>query len=70
MNLKKCLLQILILLFFSYIVYIFIQKGFQEPFVGHLYRPHIRTINTFYETFMNNYGPHRIVNKINKWFNY
>ncbi len=44
----------------------------QESFVGigYLYRPHIRTLNNLYENFINNYGPHRIANKLNKLVNY
>jgi hypothetical protein len=42
----------------------------KEPFIGHLYRPHIRKINTFYETFMNNYGQDRIINQVKKIINY
>jgi hypothetical protein len=72
MNFKKILLNLLIIMISSIILYTIYANMFnkQEPFIGHLYRPHIRTINNLYENFMNNYGPHRIVNKINKWFNY
>uniref|UniRef100_A0A6C0IU48 Uncharacterized protein n=1 Tax=viral metagenome TaxID=1070528 RepID=A0A6C0IU48_9ZZZZ len=73
MNLKKMLLQVLIVIFVVYILYLLVQKYYftsREPFIGHLYRPHIRSFNNLYENFMNNYGPHRIVSKINKWFNY
>jgi hypothetical protein len=42
----------------------------KEPFIGHLYRPHIRKINTFYESFINNYGLHRIINQVKKMINY
>lgn len=39
----------------------------REPFVSNLYRPYIRTMNQKYESFMDNYGPNTVVNKLKKW---
>jgi hypothetical protein len=72
-NIKKVLLQVLIFIFVSLIIFLVcknIQNKNKEPFIGHLYRPHIRKINTIYENFMNNYGPDRIMNKFKKIINY
>ena len=65
----KILIQIIILLWTIY----FIQTYFintKEPFtpkLNSLYRPYIRDANQKYESFMNNYGPNVIINKLKKW---
>jgi len=72
-NIKKLLLQVLIIIFVSLIIFLIIkniQKKDREPFIGHLYRPHIRKINTIYENFMNSYGPNRIITQVKKIINY
>lgn len=72
-NIKNKLIIILILLFVSLIIFLIgknIQNKNKEPFIGHLYRPHIRKINTIYENFMNNYGPDRIIYQVKKIINY
>jgi hypothetical protein len=43
-----------------------LNEGF-TPKINSLYRPYIRTINKKYETFVNNYGPNIIINKLKKW---
>jgi hypothetical protein len=42
------------------------KEGF-TPKIRELYRPYVRTFNQGYESFVNNYGPNVIVNKLRKW---
>jgi hypothetical protein len=37
------------------------------PKINAMYRPYVREINNKYESFMNNYGPDVIINKLKKW---
>lgn len=72
-NVKNILILVLILIFVSLIIFLIrknIQNKNKETFIGHLYRPHIRRINTIYENFMNNYGPDRLINQVKKIINY
>ena len=41
-------------------------EGF-TPKINAMYRPYVRDINNKYESFMNNYGPDVIINKLKKW---
>jgi dolichol kinase len=41
-------------------------EGF-TPKINAMYRPYVRDINNKYESFMNNYGPDVIMNKLKKW---
>ena len=70
----KILLGIMVLLWIIY----FIQninadknrrqymEGF-TPKIRILYRPYVRRLNQGYESFLNNYSPNIIVNKLRKW---
>lgn len=42
------------------------KEGFTSR-IHSLYRPYIRTVNQGYESFVNNYGPNIIINKLRKW---
>jgi len=61
----KILISIVVLL---WIVYFFqsYKEGFTPKLRG-LYRPYVRTVNQGYESFVNNYGPNVIMNKLRKW---
>ena len=37
------------------------------PKINAMYRPYVRDINNKYDSFMNNYGPDVIINKLKKW---
>lgn len=65
----KILLGIIVVLWIIYFMqtYIFINNEGFTPKINSLYRPYVRTINQGYETFMNNYGPNIIINKLKKW---
>jgi hypothetical protein len=41
-------------------------EGF-TPKIRCMYRPYIRYYNQGYESFVNNYGPNVILNKLRKW---
>ena len=41
-------------------------EGF-TPKINALYRQYVRNINQNYETFVNNYGPNIVINKLKKW---
>ena len=43
-----------------------LNEGF-TPKINSLYRPYIRNMNQSYETFVSNYGPNVIINKLRKW---
>jgi hypothetical protein len=43
-----------------------LNEGF-TPRINSMCRPYIRSINTFYESFINNYGPNVIITKLRKW---
>ena len=42
------------------------KEGFTSR-IHSLYRPYIRRVNQGYESFVNNYGPNIIINKLRKW---
>jgi hypothetical protein len=65
----KIFVGIIIVLWIVYFIqtYIFlISEGF-TPKINSLYRPYVRNMNQTYESFMNNYGPNVIINKLKKW---
>jgi hypothetical protein len=65
----KIFVGIIVVLWIIYFLqtYIFlISEGF-TPKVNSLYRPYVRNMNQTYESFMNNYGPNVIINKLKKW---
>ncbi len=73
MNTKNLLIWSINIIFVSLIIYLIIknrENSIQEPFIGHLYRPHIRRMNNIYESFINNYGPNRLINQVKKMVNY
>jgi glucan phosphoethanolaminetransferase (alkaline phosphatase superfamily) len=37
------------------------------PKINSMYRPYVRRANTYYETFINNYGAEIVLNKLKKW---
>jgi hypothetical protein len=37
------------------------------PKINGMYRPYVRNMNQKYESFINNYGPNVITNKLKKW---
>lgn len=69
---RKIYSKILIgMVFILWIVYIIQtlntgKEGF-TPKIYSLYRPYIRTFNHRYESFVNNFGPNVIINKLRKW---
>jgi len=69
----KIFVGIIVSLYFVYFIQEYLQyknKYKQEAFtpkINSLYRPHIRTINQIYETFISNYGPNVILTKLRKW---
>ena len=42
------------------------KEGF-TPRIRGIYRPYVRTMNQGFESFINNYGPNVIMNKLRKW---
>lgn len=70
----KILIGIVVLLWIMYFIQninadkdrIQYMEGF-TPKIRGLYRPYVRTLNQGYESFVNNYGPNIIVNKLRKW---
>jgi preprotein translocase subunit SecG len=42
------------------------KEGF-TPRIRGIYRPYVRTMNQGFESFVNNYGPNVIMNKLRKW---
>lgn len=67
----KIFVGIIAMLWIIYFMQTFtIIKIKNEPFtpkMNSLYRPYIRHANQTYETFVSNYGPNVIVNKLKKW---
>jgi len=63
----KLLIGIIILLWFIYIVQSYnTNVETFTPKINSLYRPYVRDINQKYETFVSNYGPEVIINKLKK----
>ena len=65
----KILIGIIILLWIIYIIqtYFMSNKESFTPRLKSLYRPYIRKTNEKFESFINNYGPNVIINKLKKW---
>lgn len=62
----KILIGIIVLLWIVYFLQSFTKEGF-TPKINSMYRPYVRHINQTYETFVGNYGPNVIINKLKKW---
>ncbi len=65
----KLFVGIIVVLWIIYFIqtYIFlVSEGF-TPKINSLYRPYVRNMNQTYESFINNYGPNVIINKLKKW---
>lgn len=73
----KILIGIVVLLWIIYFIQVlntsnnkdnnkYKKEGFTSR-IHSLYRPYIRTVNQGYESFVNNYGPNIIINKLRKW---
>ena len=62
------LVSIIVILWIIYFIqtYLIINEGF-TPKINSFYRPYVRNIRNKYETFINNYGPNIIINKLRKW---
>jgi hypothetical protein len=65
----KLFVGIIAILWIIYFIqtYIFTKNEGFTPKINSLYRPYVRNINQTYESFMNNYGPNVIINKLKKW---
>lgn len=71
----KILVGLIIILWLIYFIQMFIErinknKNKNEGFTSNInafYRPYVRNANQYFETFVNNYGPNVIVNKLRKW---
>ena len=59
---------IIILLWIIYFIQFYsnYNEGF-TPRINAFYRPYVRSFNINYESFVNNYGPNVIFNKLKKW---
>ena len=72
----KILIGIVVFLWFIYFIQMLIasknpsknkrKEGF-TPRIRGIYRPYVRTMNQGFESFINNYGPNVIMNKLRKW---
>ena len=63
----KILVGIVVLLWVIYFIQSFTNYEGFTPRINSLYRPYIRNFNQGYESFVNNYGPKVIMNKLKKW---
>lgn len=70
----KILITIIIILWIIYFIQTLIQTYYKTyinegftPKIHSFYRPYIRDINQQYESFVTNYGPNVIMNKLKKW---
>jgi hypothetical protein len=63
----KILVGLVVLLWVIYFIQSFTKYEGFTPRINSLYRPHIRRFNQVYESFVNNYGPKVIMNKLRKW---
>jgi hypothetical protein len=63
----KILVGLVVLLWVIYFIQCFTKYEGFTPRINSLYRPHIRRFNQGYESFVNNYGPKVIMNKLRKW---
>ena len=66
---RKILIWVLVLIGIIYLIKTFFynQKEGFTPKIYSIYRPIIRYINLSYESFMNQYGPNVILQKLKKW---
>jgi hypothetical protein len=68
----KILIGIVVFLWIIYFIQMLIasknkwKEGF-TPRIRGIYRPYVRTMNRGFESFVNNYGPNVIMNKLRKW---
>jgi hypothetical protein len=66
----KIFVSIIVVLWIIYFIQTYTSsinnEGF-TPKINSLYRPYVRHINNKYETFINNYGPNIIINKLKKF---
>ena len=63
----KILVGLVVPLWVIYFIQSFTKYEGFTPRINSLYRPHIRRFNQGYESFVNNYGPKVIMNKLRKW---
>lgn len=63
----KILIGIVVLLWIIYFIQSLTKYEGFTPRLRGLYRPYIRKVNEGYTSFVNNYGPNVIVNKLRKW---
>ena len=64
----KLLVGIIVSLWIVYFIQTFtsLNEGF-TPKINSIYRPYVRTIHQNYESFVSNYGPGVMINKLKKW---
>jgi hypothetical protein len=63
----KLLIGIILILWVIYFIQTFTKSEGFTPKINSIYRPYVRKISTSYETFISNYGPSIILNKLKKW---
>ena len=44
-----------------------VQRELFTPFIRNTYRPYVRYVNNNFESFVGNYGPEVVKNKLKKW---
>ena len=65
----KIFVGIIIILWIIYFIQTYtsiMNEGF-TPKINSMYRPYIRNLNQGYESFVSNYGPNVVINKLRKW---
>ena len=63
----KLLIGIIVVLWLIYCIQSYNTQVEQfTPKINSLYRPYVRDVNQKYETFVSNYGPQVIINKLKK----
>lgn len=63
----KLFVSIIIILWIIYFIQTYFFKEGFTPKINSTYRPYIRDITQKYESFINNYGPDVVMNKLKKW---
>ena len=66
----KILIGIVVFLWIIYFIQMLIANKNKEGFtprIRGIYRPYVRILNQNFESFINNYGPNVIMNKLKKW---
>lgn len=65
----KIFVGIIVILWIIYFIqtYSIVKNEPFTPKINSMYRPYVRNMNQKYETFVSNYGPNVIVNKLKKW---